>query len=1564
MPDYSVGTSSIRIKPSFEGFVRDARAELKAMQLEAIANVKARTSEADATLSRWRAEEEAKAVTLRARIDEASSSRARSDFGKIVGDLKSAGTLNLKVGSIAGVGSVLAEIASITEAAVQAGRAVALIAPGASFAGIASIGSLAAGIHGIPGAFKAISSASADSTDTVNKQRDSLNAVSNAEYSAAQANKKLGDAYRDASRQIRDMNDQLVDQKLAVEDASLGVEDAAKNLSRVQSDPFADATARKRAVLEYQTAVQHQKEAGEKLQDQAQDTAEANRKGVAGSDQVVEAIHAQTVAQQELAKAQADAAASAGGGSKVADALKKLSPNARELVADIRGLGPAWHDAQQAGQDALTLGLGKSVVQLANAQMPNLKKGIVDIDSAINTGLRGSIAALTTDSAKADLRTAFDNTASSIRNAAKAAAPLTDSMHRLIAVGSQELPGLGKAIDDAGTKFDRFITRTAQDGSLHAWIKQGETSARELGQTAEHVGSSVGSIFRAAGDNGQSLKALDDMTAKMAEFMKSARGQEVLGKFFGELRADGQNLEPLLQELPGLLGGVIDGFKTWSDISLPFLKAAGDLLSAHPALVEAAVTAYLGFKTVKPIVDGASSAIDALAAKAGYVEAPAKKAGTALEEAGKKAGAAAAESGGMGKFRAAGQGLLTMLGSPWVIGLTVAGGALLSFEDTARNGAEALRAFHQELATDVTANAPIQKALDASGGKVDDSVLSAQSSRVQKMFSDLDQNIKNRPGFGDKLNAGLGAIGQGLFGVGGGIADNTSFRDSLGNDSQAVRDAFDKIGLSNDQLAQRITGSKAQFDTLITKLRGMGQGGQDAADKLRGMRDEFEFDQSSAGQMAKAFEDLNDKTKDATAGIDEVTGAMKRQYDNSLTLEDAQAKVNGVLDTLAASAQSAGGAIVDASGKIDTTTSSGRNLYDLIRNQLKPAWDQATAAAYSNAIQNGQTADAAEDAARRASQAVHDKALKDIESLGLPQPQADALLQHYIPLGKDFNATFTADTSQATSAVDLLQKRIDYLWTTTGDVPPWMQIYAQQLGLPEASRPNAPNAPKTPIPSGEATPDQLGQILTGHADGGLVTGPGTDTSDSIVTRLSNGEYVINAAAVRKVGLGVLDQINAGRVSAAQAIAEQQSGIATGIPGPAAIPVPVVSPTPDSPATPTTPGSITNPQAPLPAAMSDKQLSVLQGQSAVDSANSERNAVYANPASTPQDKQAADLKYIQTQNSLKSAMEQQDDSALPKKYTLPGIASNLAGILAQGALDSVGLGNSVLSDNSYYSKDVDTAMNWVTKKNTSVLGYQYTPKNLPSIVPPTTPDVSTLAASAAGTASKSIPSSYKPGGGAEQWRSLSAQILAKEGFPPTDANVNTMLAQINTESGGDPNAINLTDSNAQAGHPSQGILQTIPSTFEAYRDPTLPDSITDPAANMAAALRYYRATYGNDLSAQWGHGHGYADGGLVTGPGGPRSDSIKALLSAGEYVVNAHAAESNLPLLQAINSSAWNPVSMPPAMSNGSNGPQTVNRDHSFNVTGPINVMNMDDLIRKIEHYHDMQTVGIMAALPY
>lgn len=49
--------------------------------------------------------------------------------------------------------------------------------------------------------------------------------------------------------------------------------------------------------------------------------------------------------------------------------------------------------------------------------------------------------------------------------------------------------------------------------------------------------------------------------------------------------------------------------------------------------------------------------------------------------------------------------------------------------------------------------------------------------------------------------------------------------------------------------------------------------------------------------------------------------------------------------------------------------------------------------------------------------------------------------------------------------------------------------------------------------------------LAKFADGGSVSGPGSGTSDSIMARISNGEFIVRAAAVKSVGTNFLNAIN-------------------------------------------------------------------------------------------------------------------------------------------------------------------------------------------------------------------------------------------------------------------------------------------------------------------------------------------------------------------------------------------------------------------------------------------------------
>ena len=123
-----------------------------------------------------------------------------------------------------------------------------------------------------------------------------------------------------------------------------------------------------------------------------------------------------------------------------------------------------------------------------------------------------------------------------------------------------------------------------------------------------------------------------------------------------------------------------------------------------------------------------------------------------------------------------------------------------------------------------------------------------------------------------------------------------------------------------------------------------------------------------------------------------------------------------------------------------------------------------------------------------------------------------------------------------------------------------------------------------------------------------------------------------------------------------------------------------------------------------------------------------------------------------------------------------------------------------------------------------------------------------------------------GGSVERWRSYVERALKANGIEPTAFRVSKILATIKRESNGDPNAQNNWDSNALAGHPSIGLMQTIGPTFEAYKHAGH-NNIRNGYDNLLAAINYIKHRYGtSDAAFNRVAAYGYRNGGLVANHG--------------------------------------------------------------------------------------------------
>ncbi|MEU2013112.1 transglycosylase SLT domain-containing protein [Nocardia sp. NPDC019302] len=1656
MPQYDAGTAAIKVKPSFRGFVQEVRTELERYDFSLDVSIGADTRVAAAEIenlqriarenqtfrvgadTRVAAAEIAglraaagEPIVIRTDIDRGSTSRVRSearrttqdvkkDLEKALEGLRSAATINLKVLGVVGAAGAITDLLAIAEAASKVANTVALI-PAISFAGLAGIGSVATGFSGIPAAFKAMSAASKDAGESATKQRDALDAVADAEYRAQQADRThldslrdLNTAYRDASRSIRDMNFDLEDQKLATEDAALGVDEAAKRLAQVQFDPTADSTTRRRAQLGYEQAVQRLREQRVREQDLAQDTAEANARGVEGSDKVAsakqrvtEATHTQLVAERELEQARQKASAPTGGAqSKLDEAMAKLSPNAKQMVNDIRALGPAWTGARQAAQDALTEGMGPAVTTLANRQLPNLRAGMVGINGAINTGLRASIAALASDQNKVDFKTALDNTTKAFQNASRGSEAWTNALTKLVTVGSDFLPKLGDAVANAGERFNNLIQRTAADGSLKKWIQDGIDAGKTLASIAGNVGSSIASVFRAAGDNGETLRKLDDLTDRMAKFLKSTQGQAELKDFFNSMRDSFDKMKPLLADVPGILRSVFEGFQTWSGIALPFLRAAGALLNEHPGLVRAVVTAYLAFKTLGPVFD--------------LVRAGIANARVQLEAF--RAAQAAAATGGAGSFRSAMTGLGSVLGPGGIFNVAViaaaAGVGLL-----AQRHHEAARAA-EEQKQKVEA---LQATLDKTTGAVTQETLQALSKELADQgFTRRAQSLGIDPNAFLKASAGTAD------------ADRTAIEQRLTRTILEQRgstggawNAAKATGLSDEEIALALQGNaeavKKYEDALTRAQTALSKSGSrevlpDLAKLKESLNDIGESAATLGGRMNGVGVDIGSAQQrlrdyNATAnGTFQLTGEAKQRFqDMGLAIQDIpDAKTVVIKDTTPENIQRLKDLKYEIHNNLDGTITLTADT-----ERARVDINQVTSAPYTAKVEVKWDFDQINVEARRALNPgsgdlttvtgghVGGRAKGgQLPTTGPGTERTDGFLgvaaASGVPISwldggewiinRDSSRTYGRELAAINAGVfPRLPGHED-----GGVIGAPSQTPAQLLDEYARSRSGSPYggvddcsgfisqlaniAAGLPASAGRMSTANEGEWLAAHGFQSGTGGPGSfrvgwvndpsmPAGGHTAGTLPSGVNVESGGATSTVMYG------GAAIGANNSMFNEHANLPMGS-GPATSGVGGIG-TGDSSGVTSSP--VLYPQAPLPGRMSDQQIQKLQAESAIDAANSERNAVYANPNSTDRDRLAADLKYQQAQNARESTLQQRggDTAAL----SLPGIASKAAGILAQGFLAFFGLENSIFSDSNPYNRALNTTVNFYSQKGAAPGGgYGYQPKNLPSMATTVTPQSSATVTDPSlqamvpgsdpsgyqinpdlGTTTLTLKAPtprYQPGSGAEQWRGLATQMLIREGFNP--AQVDIMLAQIQSESGGNPSIVQQVQDVNSGGNEAVGLLQVIPGTFAQYRDPSLPNDRTNPAANMAAALRYYRARYGNNLSTMWGQGHGYDQGGIANGIGLMLKQTIKP-----ERVLNPRQTEtfeSVLPLLESINSSVWSPNRVSSDRFNA--GPLSMPSAPPAPYSPTINarVADVNDLANLVEREAQKRAIGLAAAL--
>jgi hypothetical protein len=390
---------------------------------------------------------------------------------------------------------------------------------------------------------------------------------------------------------------------------------------------------------------------------------------------------------------------------------------------------------------------------------------------------------------------------------------------------------------------------------------------------------------------------------------------------------------------------------------------------------------------------------------------------------------------------------------------------------------------------------------------------------------------------------------------------------------------YGKGGRDTEEFTSRLDGYKealadAKFEQqLAADAMGLfGQQAQATSAKLAEQK-------MSADGLRQSIQALNDVNRAALGGMigfeASIDAAAKAAKENAGSLN----MVNGVLDLNSPKAQAAGTALSNLAQKTDEAAAANREstgswsgaiqIYERGRKQL-----------IANAQQMGLNRDEAEQLASQILKTPNKTAMLKADITDWKSKISEADKQLKSAKGEK-KAKLTADIADWRLKVALAERTLLGAKATkraklTADIGVWqakvkqaetqlknakgskkatltanISAWQSRIAAARSSLASLPSSKTVTVhyrsdganflgPSGRYAQGGLvryarGGRIPGFPSGGPVQGPGTGTSDSILARVSNGEFVVNAKATAQ-HLPLLEAINSGKFSAAAGMA--------------------------------------------------------------------------------------------------------------------------------------------------------------------------------------------------------------------------------------------------------------------------------------------------------------------------------------------------------------------------------------------------------------------------------------------
>lgn len=529
---------------------------------------------------------------------------------------------------------------SLASSAGVAAASLVAIAP-AAFGAAGALGALVGAFFGVAQAMKTANTLDDQVTQSNSKSAatrlKNAKAIVGAQQSVANAERRVADAQRSAQSAQRDINRAREDAKRNLEDlrdlvsgfaldeegARIAVERAAERLTATNSDVKASFLDRREAAYDLRVAEERLTNLRRDHVRNTRDLSRAEKKGVEGSQAVVDAKNAYKDALDNVAQAQ-DGVRSAQeslnttiaqqaeqlktvnpAAAKLAQILKEMSPAGREMfyvLRDMKGETKGWRreiesktlpgfisflrDLRSKGAD------GASTLDLMAQKTANIGESLGQTTKQLGRYAKSRAFRANFANIMDNNRKAFDNIGAAVNR-------LIPSLMRLFSLSSPLVVRFSKYLKEISGRFEKWIG-SFSDTEITQFFRRAGDEMSKWWSLAVNLGRTLTGVLRAAFPSGSNLTAtLVELTDRMADFVNSKTGQQKIQEFFDKFVSFVKNVP---------YGRIADIVKGVAALSLA-LKVAAVLSASNPLLLLMAALAIQYPAETAKIMESISSSL-------------------------------------------------------------------------------------------------------------------------------------------------------------------------------------------------------------------------------------------------------------------------------------------------------------------------------------------------------------------------------------------------------------------------------------------------------------------------------------------------------------------------------------------------------------------------------------------------------------------------------------------------------------------------------------------------------------------------------------------------------------------------------------------------------------------------------------------------------------------------------------------------------------------------------------------------------------------------------------------